>query len=75
MKDITKIKYREAQQELERILEHLDKEEIEVDELAAEIKRAGDLIKTCKVKIEKAEMEVKKVLESFENITERESKS
>lgn len=70
MKDITKIKYKDALKELEKILERLDREEIDVDELAQEIKKAGELIKICKEKIERAEMEVKKVLESFERETE-----
>lgn len=73
MKKNDEIKYRKAKEELEEILDRLDKEEIDIDELAKEIKRATELIRICKQKIENAEMEVKRVLESFEKDEEEEN--
>lgn len=67
MKEKNEIKFSDAMKELENILNKIDSEKIDVDDLAQEVKRAAELIKLCKDKIEKTEMEVKKVLESFEN--------
>ena len=65
------IKYSEAINELDEILQRIQGEEVDVDDLAKEVKRAVELIKICKGKIEKTEMEVKKVVEGFES-TEKE---
>lgn len=70
MKKTEEIKYNEAMEELEEILQKIESEEIDLDDLAKEIKRAAELIKICKQKIEKTEIEVKKILESFEEETE-----
>lgn len=60
------VKYSKAIEELEKILERIQNEEIDIDDLAKEIKRATELIKLCKEKIEKTELEVKEVIKSFE---------
>lgn len=57
-----KISYSEAIQEVEAILEKLNNEELDVDKLAAEVKRAAELIGLCKEKLRKAEGEVAKVI-------------
>ncbi|MBU0878079.1 MAG: exodeoxyribonuclease VII small subunit, partial [Candidatus Omnitrophica bacterium] len=44
----------------------LDSERIGVDEVSLKVKRAMDLIKLCREKIEKTEFEVRKVVEEFE---------
>ena len=36
-----------------------------MDELSVKVKEAAELIKVCKARINKAEMEVKKVVEDF----------
>ncbi len=59
------IKYGEAVQKLEEIIAKIEGEEIDVDELSQKVKDAVVLINTCKEKIEKAELEVKKVVEDF----------
>jgi len=60
------VKYNKSIQKLEEIIEKIENEEIDVDELSASVKEAVSLIKTCKNKIEKAEMEVKKVVDGFD---------
>ncbi|MCK5581196.1 MAG: exodeoxyribonuclease VII small subunit [Candidatus Omnitrophica bacterium] len=50
---------------LDEIIQKIESEEIDVDELSAQVKEAVGLIKVCKAKIEKAEMEVKKVVDDF----------
>ena len=55
--------YAEAMAEIEKILERLRSEEMNVDGLAAEVKRATELIVSCKARLRKAEADVNKVLE------------
>ncbi len=64
---MAEVKYSKSIKKLEEIIEKIESEEIDVDELSANVKEAVSLIKTCKNKIEKAEMEVKKVVDGFEN--------
>ncbi len=55
--------YEEAMTRVEEILGRIQREEVTVDELAAEIKRATELIAACKARLLKAETEVDKILE------------
>lgn len=57
------IAYAEAMAEIERILSRFRSEEMDVDSLAAEVKRATELIGLCKERLRKAESDVKKILE------------
>jgi len=59
------IKYSKAVKRLDEILQKIESEEIDVDELADRVKEAVGLIKSCKDRIEKAELEVTKVVEDF----------
>lgn len=59
-------KYGKAVKKLDEIIRKIEDEEIDVDELSQSVKEAVALIKTCKAKIEKAEIEVKEVVEGFE---------
>ena len=63
---MAEIKYSKSIQKLEEIIEKIESEEIDVDELSLKVKEAVALITTCKNKIEKAEMEVQKVVDGFE---------
>ena len=60
------IKYSKAVKRLEEIISKIESEQIDVDDLSARVKEAVDLINLCKKKIEKAELEVRQVVESFE---------
>ena len=64
---MAEVKYSKSIKKLEEIIEKIESEEIDVDELSAKVKEAVSLIKTCKNKIEKAELEVKKVVDGFED--------
>lgn len=55
--------YAEAMSQIEAILDRLQREEITVDNLAAEVKRATELIAECKARLHKAEEEVSKILQ------------
>ena len=60
-----KITYKEAIAEIEEILEKIENEELDVDELAEQVKRVSFLIGFCKDKLLKTEEEVKKVLDDM----------
>lgn len=55
--------YTEAMTEIEQILARLRSEEMDVDTLSTQVKRATELIASCKQRLRKAEDDVKKVLE------------
>ena len=57
------VTYAEAMGEIEKILARLRNEEMDVDSLAAEVKRATELIASCKARLRKAEADVNKILE------------
>lgn len=54
--------YSEAMTQIEAILESFRQEELSVDELADEVKRASELISRCKERLTRAEERVKKIL-------------
>ena len=56
--------YGEATAQIEKILARLRSEEMDVDTHAAEVKRATELIASCKERLRKAEEEVNKILEA-----------
>jgi exodeoxyribonuclease VII small subunit len=56
--------------ELEKILNEIESEEINVDMLAEKVKRAAYLIKFCKGKLRNTEEEVRKVLSEIQETTE-----
>ena len=63
---MAEIKYSKAMEKLEEIINKIENEEIDVDELSAKVKEAVGLIKMCKERIEKAELEVKQVVKDFD---------
>lgn len=55
------LSYTEAMAEIERIMENLRSEKVDVDTLTAQVKRASELITLCKSKLHATEEEVKKL--------------
>lgn len=55
-----------AMQELEAILQRIDSEEIDIDQLAEELRRAAELLELCRGKIRKAELEVSQIVDKLE---------
>jgi exodeoxyribonuclease VII small subunit len=68
--------YADAMAELEEILEELEGDQLDVDVLAERVKRASELIKSCRTRIARAQADVDKIvsdLEAFESeVGERE---
>lgn len=60
------MKYSKAVKRLEEIVQKIESEEVDVDDLSVKVEEAIELITMCKKKIEKAETEVKKVVDHFD---------
>ena len=55
-------KYEEALQELQSIVHCMENDELDIDQLSTQLKRAHQLIKLCKDKLTKTDEEIKKIL-------------
>jgi len=60
------ITYTDAITEVENILSRIEDQELDVDELAGQLKRVSELIKICKKKLFTAEKEVEKILKDLD---------
>ena len=54
-----------AMAELEAILSRIEAEEIDVDALATELRRAAELLEVCRAKIRRAEAEVTQIVQQL----------
>ena len=55
------MKYEEAMTQIETIVHKMENNELDIDELAAQLKTAQRLIKFCKDKLTKTEEELSKI--------------
>lgn len=62
------VSYAEAMAEVEQILARFNTQQMDVDRLAAEVKRATELIAQCKERLVRAEREVAEVLGTEEGL-------
>ena len=60
------LKFGEAMAELEEILRRIEGEEVDIDELAEELRKASQLLELCRGKIRKAELEVTQIVQSID---------
>jgi exodeoxyribonuclease VII small subunit len=60
------LRFGQAMEELEAILRRVEEEEIDIDSLAEELRRAAELLEVCRSKIKKAELEVTQIVQSLE---------
>jgi len=72
MAEKKKLTYSQAIGELEKIINEIEAESVDVDILAEKVKRATYLIKLCKSNLRTTEEEVKKVLSEMEEKSETE---
>ena len=72
MAEKKKLTYSQAIGELEKIINEIEAESVDVDVLAEKVKRATYLIKFCKNNLKTTEEEVKKVLSEIEEKSETE---
>lgn len=57
------IKYEDAVKELEAIVRCMENDELDVDSLAAQLKRAQQLVTLCKEKLASADKQINELLE------------
>lgn len=59
---MSEIKYEAALAELQSIVSKMENDELGVDQMSVQLKRAQELIKFCKEKLTKTDEEIKKIL-------------
>ena len=57
------IKYEEAVHKLESIVDKMQRGELDIDSMAAQLKEAQELVKLCKQKLKRTDEEIQKLLE------------
>ena len=63
-------RYAEMMEELERILEQLESDSIDVDELSARVKRASELIRVCRQRLVESQTEVEQIVADLDALDE-----
>jgi exodeoxyribonuclease VII small subunit len=67
------MKYKEAREELDKIVKEIETGDADIDTLSEKIKRAGELITLCRNKLRETEADVENILKSFDNYIASES--
>jgi exodeoxyribonuclease VII small subunit len=62
------VRYADLMEELERILEDLENDAIDVDELAARVKRASELIRICRERLAYSKAEIEQVVAELQTL-------
>ena len=62
------VNYEKAMAELEQIVRQMETDQLDIDHLADQLKRAQQLIKLCKDKLTKADKETQRILGKQEGI-------
>jgi exodeoxyribonuclease VII small subunit len=62
------IGYADAMRELDDILEELERDDLDVDVLAARVQRASELIQLCRSRIARAQADVDRVVTDLESL-------
>ena len=57
------LKYEIAMDELQTIVRKMENDELDIDQMSEQLKRAQELIKLCKDKLTKTDEEIKKILD------------
>ena len=60
-------KYEEAVEQLGQIVRKMENDELDIDSLTDELRKAQELIKLCKAKLTSTDEEIKKMLEKDKN--------
>lgn len=61
------LRYGAAIGELREILDGIEREEVDLDELSVKVERAAALIRTCRERIERTELQVRQVLDDLQS--------
>jgi exodeoxyribonuclease VII small subunit len=62
--DVTmnEMSYADAMGELEALLDELDRDDVDIDALAAKVRRAAEIITLCRERITAVEMEIEQIV-------------
>ena len=58
-----KVKYEDAMRQLEEIVAKIENNELDIDQLTTQLKKAKELISFCKEKLVKTDEEIKQIIE------------
>lgn len=58
----TETKYEDAIRQLEDIVDKMENNELDIDEMTRQLKKAQQLIKLCKERLTKTDAEIRKIL-------------
>lgn len=61
------LKYEEAMRQLEEIVRKMESDQLDIDSLTQELRRAKALVKLCKDKLTKTDEEISKLLEGSDD--------
>jgi exodeoxyribonuclease VII small subunit len=61
------LSYNEAVAEIESIIGKIENQELDIDELSANVKRVAELLNFCKLKLKQTEEDVQKILKEFDD--------
>lgn len=70
---VSKLSFSDAVSEVEGIVSRLESEQTDVDELAAEVGRAVELIVACRTRLEKSDTEVRELVAKLDPPTDEPS--
>jgi exodeoxyribonuclease VII small subunit len=56
------MKYEEAMRQLQEIVRKMENDELDIDQMSEQLKKAQDLIKICRDKLTKTDEEIQKLL-------------
>ncbi len=63
----TELKYGQALQELNEILEGIEEDRFDLDELGEQVDRAAELIRLCRDKIDATELQIKSIIDDLDD--------
>ena len=58
------MKYEEAMRQLQEIVRKMENDELDIDQMSEQLKKAQELIKLCRDKLTKTDEEIQKLLKS-----------
>ena len=61
------LSYNDAIEEIESIINKIENQELNIDDLSANVKRVAELLNFCKMKLKNTEEEVQKILKEFDD--------
>jgi exodeoxyribonuclease VII small subunit len=62
IEDVAGLSYADAIDELEALLGDLERDDADIDELAAKVKRAAALIRLCRARVDDARVDVERIV-------------